>query len=227
MAVNNTIIKRLINECCLSLSYNDEEQHFTFLLNPCIRNIWDKIKKDIKSIDPDFFLNDFNQLLDRLCNLQNQYSRIVTKRIADSLILPGEVLELSLTDNPIPLRLVKMKRGQYLNVNTGQGYVFGKKHEFIDNNNLETSEGYIIGSVNSIGLLTPSCEHIILSKVYIGDYYKNAISDSIWPIFEKAVKNGKPRYDTEFTDYLLISREMGINSFSLLNILNASIHIWR
>ena len=227
MVVNNTVIKRLIKECCRSLSYNDEERLFTFPLNPCIGHIWEKVKKDIKSIDPDFHLNDFNQLLNRLCDLHNQYSRIETKRIADALILPGEILELSLVDSYNPIRLVKMKRGQYLNVNTGQGYSFGEKHEFIDNNRLETSEGYLLGTVKSTALLSPSCEHIVLSKVYIGDYYRNKISDSLWPIFEMVVNNANPKCNTRFSDYLLMARKMGINSFSLLNILNASIHVWR
>ena len=227
MVVNNTVIKRLIKECCRSLSYNDEERQFTFPLNPCIGHIWEKVKKDIKSIDPDFHLNDFNQLLNRLCDLHNQYSRIETKRIADALILPGEILELSLVDSYNPIRLVKMKRGQYLNVNTVQGYSFREKHEFIDNNRLETSEGYLLGTVKSTALLSPSCEHIALSKVYIGDYYRNKISDSLWPIFEMVVNNANPKCNTRFSDYLLMARKMGINSFSLLNILNASIHVWR
>ena len=227
MVVNNTVIKRLIKECCRSLSYNDEERQFTFPLNPCISRIWDNVKSEIKSIDKDFHLNDFNQFLTRLCDLQNLFSRIGISYIADTLILPGEVLELYLDDNANPIRLVKMKRGQYLNVNTGQGYSFGEKHEFIDNCRLETSEGYFLGLVKSIALLSPSYEHIVLSKVYIGDYYRNTISDSIWPIFEKAVNHTNPRCDAQFAEYLLMSKKMGVNSFSLLNILNAGIHIWR
>lgn len=227
MVANNTIIKRLIKECCRSLSYNDEERQFTFPLNPCIGHIWDRVKKDIKSIDIDFHLNDFNQLLNRLCDLHNQCLRIETKRIADVLILPGEILELFLVDSSTPIRLVKMKRGQYLNVNTGQGYSFGDKHEFINNNRLETSEGYFLGSIKSIALLSPSCEHIALSKVYIGDYYRNKISDSLWPIFEMVVNDANPKCNTRLSEYLLMARKMGINSFSLLNILNASIHVWR
>jgi hypothetical protein len=120
-----------------------------------------------------------------------------------------------------------MKRGQYLNVNTGQGYSFGEKHEFIDNNRLETSEGYLLGTIKSTTLLSPSCEHIALSKVFIGDYYRNTISDSLWPIFEKVVNNSNSRCDTKFAEYLLMSRKMGVNSFSLVNILNAGIHIWK
>ncbi|MBQ8361200.1 MAG: hypothetical protein IJX44_04540 [Bacteroidaceae bacterium] len=216
----------MIKECCRSLSYNDEERQFTFPLNPCLSHIWNKVKKDIKSIDPDFHLNDFNQLLTRLCDLHNQYSRIETKCIADIFILPGEVLELSLVDDPNPLRMVKMKKGQYLNVNTGRGYSFGDKYKFRDNYILETSEGYILGSVKSTALLSPSCEHIALSKVYIGDYYRNKISDSLWPIFEMVVNNTNPRCNARIPEYLLMARKMGINSFSLLNILNASTHVW-
>lgn len=157
----------MIKECCRSLSYNDEERQFTFPLNPCISSIWSKCRNDIKSINPDFHLNDFNQLLARLCDLHNQYSKIGIKRIADSIILSGEVLELSLVDNATPLRLIKMKRGQYLNVNTGQGYSFGENHEYIDNCRLETSEGNFLGTVKSIALLSPSCEHIVLSLIHI------------------------------------------------------------
>ncbi len=227
MVANNTVIKKLIKECCRSLSYNDEERQFTFPLNPCISSIWNKCKNDIKSIDPNFHLNDFNQLLVRLCDLHNQYSKIGIKHISDSTILSGEVLELSMVGSLPPLRLIKMKRGQYLNVNTGQGYSFGDMHEFIDNNVLEASEGFILGIVKSISLLSPSCEHIVLSKLFIGDYYRNTISDSIWSIYEMVVNNANPRCNTRFSEYLLMARKMGINSFSLLNILNAGIHVWR
>ena len=85
----------------------------------------------------------------------------------------------------------------------------------------------MLGTVKSTALLSPSCEHIVLSKVYIGDYYRNKISDSLWPIFEMVVNNANPKCNTRFSDYLLMARKMGINSFSLLNILNASIHVWR
>lgn len=227
MAANNAVIKRVIKECCRSLSYNDEERQFTFPLNPCISRIWDDIKKEIRTIAPDFHLVDFNQLLIRLCDLHNQCSRIETKHIADVSMLPGEVLELSLVDNDYPLRLVKMKKGQYLDVNTGQGYSLGDKCEFLDNHILKTSEGHVLGSIKSMALLSPSCEHIVLSELFIGDYYKNKISDSIWPIYEKVVNDANPRSGKRFSEYLLMSKKMGVSSFSLLNILNAGIHVWR
>lgn len=227
MAVNNTLLKKIIMECCRSLSYNDEERQFTFPLYPCIMSIWDKIKFDLTSNSSHFYLCDFNQLLTKLSDLNNQYTRIEVNNISDVYILPGEVLELTMVDIPIPFRLIKMKDGQYLNARTGKGYTFGKKFEFINNNHLVTSEGYILGIIKSIAFLSLSIEHIVLSKQFIGNYYRRAISDSIWPIFEKVVNNSTPRYDTDFTEYLVMSKNLGINSFSLLNILNAGTCLWR
>ena len=53
-------------------------------------------------------------------------------------------------------------------------------------------------------------------------YRKISITDFSYKSMER-----NPRYDTKFAEYLLMSRKMGVNSFSLINILNAGIHIWR
>ena len=226
MEVNNAVLKLIIKECCRSsLLYNDEERQFMFPLKPGLNSIWPEIKSVIHTEHPDFHLSDFNQLLARLCDLRNQYTKIeVIKCISDTLILTGEVLELSLVDKSIPLRLIKMKEGQYLNANIGKGYTFGKNIEFINGYPLKTSEGKVLGTIKSIAWLCPSIEHIVLSKLFIGSYYKNKIADSIWPIFDKIVNYNPLILNTDLNDFLLMSRKMGINSFTLLNILNAGIY---
>ena len=134
MEVNNAVLKLIIKECCRSsLLYNDEERQFMFPLKPGLNSIWPEIKSVIHTEHPDFHLSDFNQLLARLCDLRNQYTKIeVRKCTSDTFILTGEILELSLVDEFIPLRLIKMKEGQYLNASMGKGYTFGKNIEFIN-----------------------------------------------------------------------------------------------
>ncbi|MFS2707554.1 hypothetical protein AAH082_18695 [Phocaeicola vulgatus] len=227
MAVSNILLKTIIRKCCRTLSYVEEEHFFTFPFYPYISDIWDNIRGEIHSEFPEFYLKDFNNILHNLSDIDNLCERNEVSQIADSLILNGEVLEIFLGGKIHPLRLVKMKDGQYLNVNTGNGYVFGTKSEFSKESLLVTSDGKNLGKIKSISLLYLSCEHIVLSKLFIGNYFNNKVSDSLWPIFEKVVKDGHPNSDTDLSIYLTLAKQMGINSYTLINILNAGSHLWR
>lgn len=227
MVVSNILLKKIVRECCRSLSYNDEERQFTFSLKPYLESVWDNIKDEIKVAAPDFYLNDFNKLLSRLSDPLNQYIRVEVGNMADAEILNGEVLEVSLVSKQNPIRLVKMKNGQYLNTNSGKGYTLGRNFEFVNGARLRTSEGDELGVINFIALLSPSREHYVLSSLFIRNYYRNKISESIWPIFNKVVEDGVPQYNTDLTVFLEMARKMGIHSFSLLNILNAGACTWR
>lgn len=226
MAVNSIVLCKIIRECCRSLSYDDGERHFSFKLKPYLADIWENIKTDVQIEMPGFYLSDFNRFLERLSDQENLCIKIEVEDLSDEILLNGEVLECTLIEGNTPLRLIKMKNGQYLNVCSGKGYSFGRTGKFIKNGCLRTSEGCELGVINSITLLSPSCEHMALSKIFIGNYYRNRIADSIWPIFNMAVMDGIPKNGTDLSIFLHKSKDMGINSFTLLNILNAAVNVW-
>lgn len=96
MEVSNAVLKQIIKECCRSLSYNDEERQFSFPLYPYLDLIWEKLKGVINKDTPDYYLNDFNHLLSKLGDLPNQFNREEYKKIMDSQLLNGEVIEMIL-----------------------------------------------------------------------------------------------------------------------------------
>lgn len=226
MEVSNTVLKQIINECCRSLSYNDEERQFSFPLYPYIDFIWENLKEVIHKDIPDFYLNDFNHLLSKLGNLPNQFNRQEYQKITDSQLLNGEVIEIILTENSEVVRLIKMKVGQYLNFHNGIGISVGKDYIFQIGQNLKTSEGKQFGRIQKLQILMPSQEHIVISKVFIGNYYKKAIGVSLWPLYDSVV-NHNSAFLSNCNEYLTISKDLGINSFTLLTILNAATNLWR
>lgn len=226
MEVSNTVLKQIIKECCRSLSYNDEERQFSFPLYPYIDLIWENLKEVIHKDIPDFYLNDFNNLLSKLGDLPNQINRQECKRITDSQLLNGEVVEIILTEMSDVVRLIKMKTGQYLNYHNGIGITVGRDYVFEIGQNLKTSEGKKFGRIRKLQILIPSQEHIVISKVFIGNYYKKKIGTSLWPLYDCAVNHNSASLN-KFSEYLTISKNLGINSFSLLTILNAASNQWK
>lgn len=223
MVVSNSLLKKIIERSCRSLSYNDEERQFIFPIQIGINDIWENLKVDIQKECTTFYVDDYNRLLARLNNLPNLYKRISEDSIADVQILCGEVLEVELIDDDIPWRLVKMQSGQYLNAMTGCGYCLCDKFVFAPDACLITSDGYRLGIIKSVTMLSPSIEHILLSQVFIGPYYNNKVSDSIWTLFNVSANNEGRVVDTR--DCLKMSKSMGINTFTLINILNAGIYV--
>lgn len=227
MVVNNTVLKRVIKECCRSLSFDVEERQFSFPLYPCLALKWNELKGYIHGYYPDFYLSDFNHLLSNLDDLIHQYNSNIVECISDSSLLNGEVLEIKIDDDTVPVRLVKMKDGQYLHYETGRGISLGRNFVFKVGHKILTSEGRSLGKIRLITLLLPSNEHIVISRIYIGNYYRNRISCSLWPLYEKIMEDGIKRLELQPELYLSMSKDLGIQSFTLLNILNAAVHQWR
>lgn len=226
MEVSNTVLKQIIKECCRSLSYNDEERQFSFPLYPYVDSIWENLQKIIHQNIPDYYLNDFNHLLSKLGDLPNQFNRQECKNITDSQLLNGEVIEIILTEKSEVVRLIKMKVGQYLNYHNGIGISVGKDYVFRIGHNLKTSEGKDLGRIQKLHILMPSQEHIVISKVFIGNYYKRTIGESLWPLYDSFTTQ-KSTSIKKCSEFLATSKDLGINSFTLLNILNAATNLWR
>lgn len=227
MEVSNKVLKKIIKECCRSLSYNDEERQFSFPLHSYLDSIWESLKDEICKDCSDFYLNDFNYLLTKLEDLPNQFIRHQCNILEDSSLLNGEIIELTFFDNREDFRLIRMKSGQYLNCVSGVGLSFGKDLVFKVGAAVKTSEGKLLGIIKAISLLAPSNEHIALSNVFIGNYYKKPIGESLWALYNQVVDEGVPSSNTQFDKYLILSKDLGIQSLSLLSILNAAISQWR
>lgn len=89
-----------------------------------------------------------------------------------------------------------------------------------------TSEGKHLGTIKKLQILIPSQEHIVLSKVFIGTYYKRPIGESLWALYDNIINCNSSSLNN-CSKYLNISKELGINSFTLLTILNAATNQWR
>lgn len=220
MEVNSAVLKLIVKECCRSLSYNDEERQFSFPLRPSLRRVWECKKKSIREYHPGFTLNDFNEVLSNLEFPTDTRNMISFSSLKDEEIVNGEVLTVETTGTDTPLRLVKMKRGQYFNVSTGAGLSFGDKFEFCLEKDIVSSEGYSHGICKSISLLLPTAYNIALSRVFLGKYYLNNIGSSLWPIFDEAVEYVESRNSKRLDNILTITTNLGAGSFTLLNILD-------
>lgn len=219
MEVSSTVLKIIVKECCRSLSYNDEERQFSFSLRPSLQSIWESKKKAIWSIHPDFMLNDFNTVLSDLEFPSDTDNKISISSLKDEDLVNGEVLSIEISEKDVSLRLIKMKRGQYLNVLTGVGYSFGDKYEFCVGRSIVTSEGYNCGVCMSISILLPTSYNVVLSRVFLGKYYLNNIGNSLWPIFDEAKEYLDSRSSKRLDNILNISTTLGVGSFAMLNIL--------
>lgn len=221
MEVNNAVLKLIIKECCRSLSYNDEERQFSFSLRPSLHRVWESKKEAMWSIQPDFMLNDFNSVLSNLEFPTDTQNKISFSSLRDNDIVNGEVLNIEIYGKDMPLKLIKMKRGQYLSVLSGMGLSFGDRSEFSVDKNIVTSEGFNQGVCKTISILLPSSYNIVLSRVFLGKYYLNNIGSSLWPIFDEAKEYINTLDSTRLDDIVNISTELGIGSFALLNILKS------
>lgn len=219
MEVSSTVLKIIVKECCRSLSYNDEERQFSFSLRPSLQSIWESKKKAIWSIHPDFMLNDFNAVLLDLEFPSNTDNKISISSLKDEDLVNGEVLSIVISENDVSLRIIKMKRGQYLNVLTGVGLSFGDKYEFCVGRSIVTSEGYNCGICKSISILLPTTYNVVLSRVFLGKYFLNNIGNSLWPIFDEAKEYLDSRNSKCLDNILNISTTLGVGSFAMLNIL--------
>lgn len=221
MEVNSTILKLIIKECCRSLSYEDEERRFFFLLRPSLFSVWEDKKETIWKYHPDFTLNDFNLVLSNIKYPTDTQNMITFTSLRDEEIVNGEVLNIKTLESEYPsLLIIKMKRGQYLNVLTGAGLSLGDKSKFCVGKNVVTSEGTNLGKCGAITILLPTLYNIVLSSVFLNGYYRNNIGSSLWPIHDEAIGYILSRDANRLGNILRISTELGIGTFALFHILN-------
>lgn len=220
MAANSKVLKIIVEACCRSLSYYDREQQYVFTFNSSLETIWEGIRPIIKSYDAQFYLSDFNRVLFNIENAITLFHRISLEHISDAEIMNGEILEIDSNTNN-NMVLTKMKAGQYLNVDTGQGISLGSSFQFETSQHITTSEGMQLGECKRIYLRIPRKEHIVLSNHYLGNYFQHKIADSLWPIVDIA---GNICYtkDNECGQLLAMAQNSGINTYSLLNILKGA-----
>lgn len=143
--------------------------------------------------------------------------------LCDGDLIVGEVLELLFSSAAAPVYLVKMKAGQYLNVHTGKGLCFSHNLQFCSGKPVTTSEGTCLGLLRGINALIPREELLSLSKIFIGRYYKQSVTRSLWSLYEQA--RGLAMVAKENTTCVQLqdeAKELGINALTLLCVANAA-----
>lgn len=216
-------MRLIVEECCRSLYYDSSERQFSFRLctSTSLGSIWNKFQTDIKKHDPSFYLDDFNIILSHLEELSEQYQRVTCHGARDNELLPSEILEIKLKNSSSSLVLIKMKDGQYLNRDNGKGLTLGHHVVFATNKEIKTAENILLGECDNLYLWLPCAEHIMVSQVFVGNYYCHPINTSLWPIFEEAMRIHESSRSCYCENILKLSRELGVGAFSLLNILKA------
>ena len=221
MEVSDFTLRLIVEECCRSLYYDSSERQFSFQLRPSLERIWNKFHTEIQNHDSSFYLDDFNDILSHLEQLSEQYQRVSCHGISDNELLPGEVIEIRLKHFNPSMVLVKMKDGQYLNRNNGKGLTLGHHVVFSANKSIQTAENKFLGECDHLYLWLPCAEHIMVSQVFLGNYYCRPISRSLWPIFEEAMRIHHSCRSCSCNSLLKASQELGIGAFPLLSILKA------
>lgn len=222
MEVSSTILKRIVKECCRSLHYNDVERQFSFPLKSSLEGIWNILKYNIQQENHDFFLSDFNHVLSLIVS-SNPYRQSVSfTELSDSEIMVGEILNIKIRGEETPCVLVKMKHGQYLRPKSGDAISLGSKFIFRCGKELQTSEGIYWGECSEISILKPSRLDVAISGVFLKKYFKNRVSESIWPIYNMAKEIVLSSNNANCEELLRLSEEMGINSLTLTYILKGA-----
>lgn len=224
MEADNEILKIIVKECCRPLSYDDERQQYTFPFRPALPDLWNSIRKRIQIIDSTFHTNDFNNALHRIFTLQTLFIEQSLNEVVDAELLQGEILRVNLIQGFAPMAiLIKMKTGQYLDTNTGRGFSLGDRAILQHGSAIITSEGENLGICQSIALLMPTTEHIVMGRVMLGTYYRKQIAASLWPLFNIAKTVGHANVIETCNRLQSMACEMGLGILPLLNIINASI----
>lgn len=224
--VAGDVYKILVNECCRSLSFNDEERQFSFPLLPSQRGIWRKIRDKVHRIDPNFNLEDYNRALLRFEDAIHQYETIPIGDISDSELLCGEILDVTPNESNGTLLLVKMGCGQYLDVLKGKGLTLGSEFVFKRGCQIKTSEGFILGSCKNVKLRIPMLEHIALGRHFLGTYYNHPVSSSLWQLYYGTVDMLERGGRVNCKKVLSLSSSLGISAFTMLYILQGVVETW-
>ena len=224
MAVDNGILKIIVKECCRSLSFDDERQQFTFPFRPALSDLWMVVRNRAHDIDPCFYIDDFNIELHRMEDLSELSIEFPLNEVYDADLLQGEMLRISMSQGRVPFfTFVKMKNGQYLDCATGRGLSFGDRMSFIVDRPVLTSEGEKLGVCQSLSLLMPTVEHIVMGRVMLGTYYRKRISDSLWPLYNLAKTVNYNNEKNVCKKLLSMASKMGIGIKPFLNIINAPV----
>lgn len=224
MAVDKGILKIIIKECCRSLSFDDERQQFTFPFRPALSNLWMVIRNLAHDIDPCFNANDFNIELHRLADLPELSIKLSVNEVCDMDLMQGEMLLICWDQGYVPFStLIKMKKGQYLDCNTGRGFSLGDYASFKTGKVIITSEGEKLGECMSLSLLMPTVEHVVMGRVMLGPYYRKHISDSLWPLYNLAKTVDYNNAKNVCKKLLSMASQMGIGIKPFLNIINAPV----
>lgn len=223
MAVDNEILKIIIQNCCRSLSYDEERQQYAFPFRLTLSQVWVNMRGHIHDIDPTFNIDDFNYVLHRLAKLTELSMEKPIEEIVDVDVLPGEMFRINLLDREEKkITLIKMKHGQYLDITTGRGYSLGDKAKLQPGKAIITSEGEELGVSKSITLLMPTPEHIVMGRVMLGSYYRNNIATSLWPLLKLAKTANYTNSKIICLKLTPLAKDMGIGILPLLNIINSS-----
>lgn len=226
MEENSRILKLIVKECCLPLHFNEEERQFSFPFRYRLKEIWERLKPEIRRLNSEWFLRDFNAALAALDFPLIQTDIIAIREISDNELCTGELLELTFKEKSIPEVYIKMGNGQYLNRDTGRGYTISECFEFKVGNVLLTSEGKRLGEIKAIRLHSPTDIHIALGRVFLPGYYRHTVSSSLWSIYEEALEavRNNPK-DTDCERITQIAIEKGVGVLPLLSILKASLPV--
>lgn len=219
MAADSAVLKIIVKECCRSLSYNDQERQFSFPLRPDLAAIWQRIMPQVQSLQPEFYRGDFNEALSQLDDLDSRVRRTDLPAIKDAQLLNGEVLRIALAGGEGAATLVKMKAGQYLHVDTGNGIVLGDEYEFATGKSLVTASGAGMGFCTGVSLLHPAPIHVALSRVFTSRYCTHAVAESIWPVYEAAATYVAGQCIDPPTEVVEQCQQLGIGVFPLTFIL--------
>ena len=224
MAVNNTILKIIIKNCCRSLSFDDERQQFAFPFRPTLSEMWGSMRGHIHDIDPTFHIDNFNSVLHRLARLTELSMEQPLYEAVDVDLLQGEMLRVNLSNGGVPMfTLIKMKHGQYLDITSGRGYSLGDKAKLLPGKTIITSEGEELGVCKSITLLMPTAEHIVMGRVMLGAYYRSNIATSLWPLLKLAKTANYANSKRICAKLTSTAKDMGIGIMPLLNIINSPV----
>lgn len=225
MAEDRRLLDLIVKESCCSLTYNDHEQRFSFPFVPALDKSWLRVKNQSEKNHIECTHYQYNEILHRLDLAEVKSTPVPISDIFDSQLLAGEIVLLEFTQSDFRTKsFMKMSHGEYLDLTTGMGVSLGDHIRFCCGETLITSEGELLGIINSCRLLCPTIEHVSISKVFFKDYYKHQRSESLWELFEKAklICQCHTHIGKE-VQLIELAVDNGADAFILLNIVNAAI----
>ncbi|MGN0222928.1 MAG: hypothetical protein ACI4AM_02755 [Muribaculaceae bacterium] len=206
---NIPLRKILAKECTQSLAYRDGV--FSFPVREYLSS--ERLRAMITSRGMHFASETVNAILGEFKRLHTMANKHSIDSICLGDLLVGEVMEAEIASNASAVRMMKVAR----NVLLIEG---GGEVEISDDFRLAAGVALSIGVVERLRMLTPRIDHIVLSDVYIGSFYRRAIADDLRSLVDEAQSIINKRGDC--TPLLRRAKELHIGAFQLLNLLNLS-----